>query len=154
MLERLCILAASLPSFVCCSGSISGDIFVVSLIPPNLLQLLQSTAPSGTWLFQLCLAEADCSVSTACAGSISGDNFDAPFIPHDLLRPLQSTAPSGVWLFPDPVLWGDKVLVETNGSKYRAKDALQMLQDLGLTQQVCPHVGRLLAVQRAVHGGS
>ena len=32
-----------------------------------------------------------------------------------------------------------QVLVETQGPKYRAKDALQMLQDLKLTQQVCSH---------------
>ncbi|KAK9800276.1 hypothetical protein WJX73_002429 [Symbiochloris irregularis] len=72
---------------------------------------------------------------TALKGSISGDNFDITFIPHDLLRPLQSTLPSGPWLFPAPELWGDKVLVQTQSQKYKAADALQMLQDLNLTQQ-------------------
>jgi lysophospholipase-3 len=73
---------------------------------------------------------------TALKGSISGDNFDAPVIPHDLLRPLQSTVPSGPWLFPTPDVWGNEVLVSTTGGdNYTAGDALQILQDLNLTQQ-------------------
>ncbi|EIE25135.1 Lecithin:cholesterol acyltransferase [Coccomyxa subellipsoidea C-169] len=72
---------------------------------------------------------------TALKGSISGDNFDISIIPHGLLRPVQSTAPSGPWLFPSPDQWGDTVLVQTGRKNYTAKDALQLLKDLELTQQ-------------------
>ncbi|CAL8461900.1 g1431 [Coccomyxa elongata] len=82
---------------------------------------------------------------TALKGSISGDNFDISIIPHDLLRPVQSTAPSGPWLFPSPKHWGDSVLVQTGKHNYTAKDALQLLKDLNLTQQaaVYPRVHNL-----------
>ena len=33
------------------AGSISGDNFDISVIPQNLLRPVQSTAPSGPWLF-------------------------------------------------------------------------------------------------------
>lgn len=81
---------------------------------------------------------------TALKGSISGDNFDVSVIPQDLLRPLQSTVPSGPWLFPAAELWQDQVLVQTQSQQYKAADALQLLQDLNLTQQaaVYPFVHR------------
>ncbi len=34
-----------------CTGSISGDNFDIPVIPQNLLRPVQSTAPSGPWLF-------------------------------------------------------------------------------------------------------
>jgi len=66
---------------------------------------------------------------------VSGDNFGVPFLPMDYLKPVQTSAASGVFLLPDPASFGASPIVQTSsGQKYAAKDMLDLLRELDLTQ--------------------
>ena len=134
------LLEGELPEQVVhlCAGSISGDNFDISIIPQNLLRPVQSTAPSGPWLYpspdqwgdKVCiqrprhLSQGFAGIWIICTAGIYTCVLSRQGFPgRRLMRNLIS-------------LGAEQVLVETQKKNYTAKDALQLLKDLNLTQQV------------------